>query len=334
MTEPAAMEPAAMEPATVEPTTEPNLPKGESVVGGSVEPRPCVDPASEMTTETISLKKTPPWRWFAPTLPLVVYLLTGLLEPARVASVATQSVGMWERFATVVAIPFDYYPAYYCLRVGLTVAALLVAMRGVRNKVAGDWGRWRWSAASLGLGVIGTALWVVLCQIPRWLRIVDVSGLFGNDIAGWVETALGGFGAAAARTGFNPFHDMPGLTGMPGAAGTLWLVVFLTVRFSGLAIIVPLAEEFFLRGFLVRFVQREAWWEVPIGVVSRAAIVAMLVYAIITHPGEWLAAVVWFSLVTWWCQRTGSIWSAVQLHMATNFTLGLYIVLCRQWHLW
>ena len=45
-------------------------------------------------------------------------------------------------------------------------------------------------------------------------------------------------------------------------------VHILAIRFLGLALVVPIIEEFFLRGFMMRFVVRDDWWKVPFGEVT------------------------------------------------------------------
>jgi CAAX protease family protein len=52
------------------------------------------------------------------------------------------------------------------------------------------------------------------------------------------------------------------------------------------------------------------------------------------HPGELLAAFVWFSLVTWLMTRTRNIWDCVAAHAVTNLLLGIYVVTQHQWQLW
>ena len=95
---------------------------------------------------------------------------------------------------------------------------------------------------------------------------------------------------------------------------------------SGLAIVVPVIEEFFLRGFAMRFVMEKDWWKVPFGTVNRLAIVVGTVLPMLIAPGELLAAAVWFSLVTWLMLRTKNIWDCVVAHAVTNLLLGVYVV--------
>jgi CAAX prenyl protease-like protein len=106
------------------------------------------------------------------------------------------------------------------------------------------------------------------------------------------------------------------------------------VRFLGLALVVPIIEEFFLRGMVMRFVIRDAWWEVPFGQVTPLAVVVGTAVPMLMHPGELLAAFVWFSLVTWLMIRTRNIWDCVAAHAVTNLLLGVYVVTQEQWQLW
>ena len=101
----------------------------------------------------------------------------------------------------------------------------------------------------------------------------------------------------------------------------------------GLAVIVPVIEEFFLRGFLMRYVVHEQWWQVPFGSVNRLAVIAGTAVPMMMHPGELLAAFVWFSFVTLLMVRTRNIWDCVVAHGVTNLLLGVYVVWFDQWQL-
>ena len=105
------------------------------------------------------------------------------------------------------------------------------------------------------------------------------------------------------------------------------------MRFFGLVAVVPILEEFFLRGFLMRFVMERDWWEVPFGKASVFAIVLGTAVPMMTHPGELLAAAVWFSMITWLMLRTRNIWDCVAAHALTNLILGIYVVSSGTWRL-
>ena len=129
-----------------------------------------------------------------------------------------------------------------------------------------------------------------------------------------------------SRAAFNPYQQFDGQIAA--------LIGFLAIRFFGLALVVPLIEEFFLRGFVARFVQDGSWWKLPIGSSAPIAWLAVIVYAVISHPGEMFAAAIWFSLVTWLVVKTKNIWDAVAAHAVTNLLLGIYVVSTNSWELW
>jgi CAAX prenyl protease-like protein len=131
---------------------------------------------------------------------------------------------------------------------------------------------------------------------------------------------------SSGRVAFNPFEELKD--------DPAWLRQFLAMRFLGLVVIVPIVEEFFIRGFLIRYVDDPDWDEIPLGEAKTAGWLSPTIYGLVAHMTEPLAAIAWFSLVTWMYKRTKSIWDCVIAHAITNLLLGLYIVKFEQWHLW
>src|SRR5262249_37785333 len=144
----------------------------------------------------------------------------------------------------------------------------------------------------LAVGLVGGAVWIVLAfwQRPLMLAIAEKTGIE------WLKS-LG------ERSAFNP---MEGMRETPVMA-----YGFLAVRLVGLVLVFPILEDFFLRGFLMRFVMAERWWEVPFGTVNRLAVTAGTLVPVLMHPQEAVAALVWFSMVTWLMVRTRSIWECI-----------------------
>ena len=95
-------------------------------------------------------------------------------------------------------------------------------------------------------------------------------------------------------------------------------------------LVVPLIEEMFLRGFVMRYTQAERWWTVPWGVADRTALMAATVIPVLLHPAEALAAAVWFGMIHWLYLRTKNIWDCVAAHAVTNLLLGLYVLEVRR----
>ncbi len=163
------------------------------------------------------------------------------------------------------------------------------------------------------VGIVGGVLWIATCRLGWEARLLTVIGR-----ADWV--------AAVARPGFDPWTAL---------GDTPWgLAAFLVVRFLGLVLVVPVAEEFFLRGFVMRFFVRVEWWTIPWGEVTWAMAAVGTLYGVLSHPAEWIAAALWFSLITLLYARTRSIWDCVVAHAITNGLLGTYIVLWQDWKLW
>jgi CAAX prenyl protease-like protein len=128
-----------------------------------------------------------------------------------------------------------------------------------------------------------------------------------------------------ARTAFNPFEQ---LSGYP-----IGIALYLVVRGIGLAFVVPIVEEYFLRGFLMRYVVTEKWWKHPIGSVTRNSVIAATVVPMLMHPSELIAAAIWFSLITVLYVRSKNLWECIAAHSTTNLLLGIYVVLFGAWQL-
>jgi CAAX prenyl protease-like protein len=195
-------------------------------------------------------------------------------------------------------IPYAAYPAVYALKLLATAVALAVCWPDIVRWV----GRPSWWPPLVGLGLI--VPWVVLATLQR--------------DAGWA-------GGAGERSGFDPFAALP--------AGSALSWAFLAVRALGLVAVVPIVEELFLRGFLMRCVVREEFWTVPFGLLTPAAAAACAVYAVVSHPGEAVAAVGWFGLVSGIAAATRRPIDCILAHAATNLALGAYVLATGAWWL-
>lgn len=269
-----------------------------------------------------------PWAVFV--LPLVVYLGLGQFEPAaqRPAEAAhPTSADLGDELDPFADDPRGSeplaaessetrparrwgmaYPAFYSARVAATIVVMLIFFPGYMQFPL----RISWLAAAAGM--VGVVLWVGICSLHLEARILAALGFDAQSLLG-------------VRAGMNPFDYFAGRP--------VEMAGFLVVRFLGLALVVPIIEEFFLRGFLMRFViDPDTWWKLPFGVATTGAIAAGTLYGMLTHPGELLAAAVWFSLITWLMLRTKSIWDCATAHAVTNFLLGLWVLLAGDWKLW
>lgn len=192
----------------------------------------------------------------------------------------------------------EHYPVVYTLRIVASLVALAVVARDVLPWL----GRPSWWPPLLGAALV--VPWIILAGLQRE--------------AGWA-----GIGGRAAFDPFSALADSP-----DGG----W--AFLAVRFTGLVLVVPIAEELFLRGFLMRYVVNERFWEVPFGTLTTASAVACTAYAVLTHPGEAIAAAGWFGIVSGIAASTRRPIDCITAHAATNLALGFYVVATGAWWLW
>ncbi|MCA9229598.1 MAG: CAAX prenyl protease-related protein [Planctomycetales bacterium] len=276
------------------------------------------------------------WPWVTFLLPMIVYMLMGTLEPKppQVAEKVDEATAEFERQIAesfdeeglLPAIRYEHYPLIYTAKIVLTLVTMVLVWPGYGSfplKV---------SCMSVVVGVVGVVLWIGLCRLqlePKLIGPVDrfLGGLLPMELGPEEEPTIGLMGilGTGERSAFNPLEELR-------EAG-VWAYVFLAIRFAGLALVVPVIEEFFLRGFLMRYVVHENWWLVPFGAVNRTAVIAGTAIPMLMHPGELLAALVWFSMVTWLMVRTRNIWDCVAAHAVTNFLLGAYVVASGEWQL-
>ncbi|HZZ27566.1 MAG TPA: CAAX prenyl protease-related protein [Pirellulales bacterium] len=252
------------------------------------------------------------WRenpWLVCLLPFVVFMLAGSLEPTPpAASGAAGEVGAGGKPWIDLGIEYRHYPLLYTAKIVLTVAAMIFVWPGYRKYAR------RLSWQGVIVGIVGAAVWIGLATWQRqWMPWLA-------DKTGWEW-----FRTMGQRSAFNPLAEL--------SAQPILAYAFLAVRLLGLAVVVPVIEEFFLRGFLMRFFMAERWWEVPFGKVNRLAVIAGTAVPMLMHPQEAVAALVWFSAVTWLMTRTRSIWDCVLAHAVTNLLLGTYVIASGQWWL-
>jgi len=259
-----------------------------------------------------------PWLTFL--LPFIVFMLVGSLEPTPGEGGAK---GPW--FG--VYIEYQHYPIVYCTKVLLTVLAMLFVLPGYRTF------RLRISPLAVVVGAVGVVVWIALCHMqieaklfgPIEANVFDPIEAKVRELLGFDPAVDQGAAKLGERSAFNPLEQL--------AHNPAWAYGFLAIRFFGLALLVPIIEEFFLRGFLLRFVVSANWWQIPIGKVNRTALITGTAVPMLMHPGELLAALVWFSAVTWLMVRTRNIWNCVVAHAMTNLLLGIYVVISGHWWL-
>jgi CAAX prenyl protease-like protein len=134
------------------------------------------------------------------------------------------------------------------------------------------------------------------------------------------------FGASSRVDGFDPGIFQEGTS-------LYWMTV--VARFARLVIIVPLVEEIFWRGFLMRYLIKEDFTTLPVGTFQWKSFAAVAVCFMLVHGmADWPAALLCGVIYNFVAVRTGSLAACVLAHAVTNFGLGIYIMTTRQWGFW
>jgi CAAX prenyl protease-like protein len=306
------------EPATTPPSESP----------GKTPPSPCpyLDPENAPLPKNGWLRS---WPAVTFVLPFAVFMIVGSIEPsppdrkaeaeiARLNSeiesgelnLAQQSLAEEQRNKLVQEqhhlMSYDMYPIVYTWKIGLTILAMLLVLPGYLAFP------FRIHGVALIVGIVGAVVWIGLFQLHLEKRLLEPLG-------------LGGFLNFVRRPGFNPLAEIKD--------NPQWAYGFLAIRFFGLVIVISIVEEFFLRGFLMRYVMDIDWHLIPFAVVNRLALITGTVFPMLMHPGELFAAAIWFSMVTWLMLRTKSIWDCIIAHAVTNLLMGVWVVWQNDWEM-
>ncbi len=191
-------------------------------------------------------------------------------------------------------LPPEWFPAAYIAKAVIVTTTLLV-FRSPLREITFD-SRVLLPSMVIGLGVF--AAWVGVDKVIDYPRL-------------------------GTRTGFNPEQ----------LHGSAWWPAFLGVRLYGLVLMVPVMEEIFWRSFLLRYLTRADFTEIPVGTFSATALWVMVAASAVAHP-EWLVAIVASLAYALWLKRSRSLFGAIVAHATTNAALGGYVLATREWHYW
>ncbi|HWL52452.1 MAG TPA: CAAX prenyl protease-related protein [Chthoniobacteraceae bacterium] len=189
-------------------------------------------------------------------------------------------------------------PQYWVFPLQTVVCAVLIwrGWRHYRLKWSKSGGDWAWTIL---IAVLVLAIWI---SPQQWL------------------------GFAPRLEGFDPTVFEPGSAAYRGS---------LLMRFLRLVVIVPILEEVFWRGFLLRYLIDEDFEKVPFGSFSWLSFVAVSVaFALVHQPADWVAALLTGALYNAIAIRTKSLSLCIVAHAITNLLLGFYIMKTGQWGFW
>ncbi|HEX4773551.1 MAG TPA: CAAX prenyl protease-related protein [Bryobacteraceae bacterium] len=159
--------------------------------------------------------------------------------------------------------------------------------------------------ASIALGIAVFVLWILPDLLVRGYRELP---LFSNPIVGHLHSSLS-----------------PNALSRPSVLG--W-------RTARAVLIVPVVEELFWRGWLMRWLIDKRFREVKLGTYAPFAFWFTAILFAAEHGPYWDVGLLTGVLYNWWMLRTKSIADCILAHAVTNAALCWYIIAAKQWQYW
>jgi CAAX prenyl protease-like protein len=189
-------------------------------------------------------------------------------------------------------------PAKEIVRDLVLAAALLVCSRRVIPREAPHW------LASIAVGGAVFALWIAPdALLPGWRD----HWLFQNGVTGRLKTSIA------------PAELTP---------------LMLALRTTRAALLVPVIEELFWRGWLPRWLQDTRFDRIPLGRYTPFAFWATAVLFALEHGPFWEVGLASGIAYNWWMRRTRSLGDLVIAHAVTNLLLSAYVIASGRWTFW
>lgn len=192
----------------------------------------------------------------------------------------------------------------------LVVAGLVWALRGRLPEM-----RWTVSLPAVAVGIAVAVLWIGLDG-----RIPSLSALYDRFSTLWTGKA------PAPETMDPPWNPLAFFRDAPALG---W--AFVAVRVVGRSVLVPMVEEVFYRSFLYRMVVRPDFESVSMGHWHpRAFAVTCLLFGL-SHPGQWLPAILCAALYQGLVLRHRRLGDAMLAHGVTNAIISGYAIATGNW---
>ena len=189
--------------------------------------------------------------------------------------------------------------ALQILQIAIPSLTLLLFSRGaVDSRLRSPW-------ASIAVGVAVFAVWIAPDLLfPGYHRY----WLFDNPLFGAGKRALS-----------EPARSSP---------------VILALRTVRAALLVPVVEELFWRGWLMRWLISPAFQKVPMGAYQAGAFWISAALFASEHGAYWDVGLAAGVIYNWWMIRTRSLGDLILAHAVTNACLSAYVIAAGKWEYW
>jgi len=111
-------------------------------------------------------------------------------------------------------------------------------------------------------------------------------------------------------------------------------MIFISFRVFGTAVTVPIIEELFWRGWLMRYLIAPDFRTIRLGSYAPLAFWATALLFASEHGPYWDVGLVAGILYNWWMVRTGSLADCILAHAVTNACLAVYVLGFQEWRYW
>lgn len=174
------------------------------------------------------------------------------------------------------------------------------------------------SGLAVAVGIVVIAIWIAID--PYYPKASELMWRF--DV--WLST-LRGLPAppAPSLTPFDPTTISPDFV--------RW--IFLAFRVTGAAVVVPLMEELFWRGFLIRWIDNANFKHVQIGAYAFRSFAITVVLFGWEHE-QWLAGMICGALYNGLLYYKKDLFSCVVAHAVSNAALAAWVLLYNDWKFW
>jgi CAAX prenyl protease-like protein len=191
-------------------------------------------------------------------------------------------------------LPFEYY-----IRVLVVCAIVVLFSRKVVT--------WR-SIRPLGSILVGILVFVIWIG-PDLISITyRQHWLFHNFLIGSAQSTL----PESSRTDY----------------------IFLLFRIFGTAVLVPIIEELFWRGWLMRYLISPDFLKIRLGSYSTLSFWLTAFLFATEHGPYWDVGLFAGIIYGWWMIRTRSLGDCILAHGITNALLAAHVIAAGQWQYW